>query len=258
MSFLFRYGNIKGTASKDIHPHHTTTLSQFMILQTKHGSADMGGVYQIDNCVTVFGACYELLMERMMKKGKSSTASSLLQYVIDAKQLETKRREVLVKASLVQRYKQTGRIPNGSNRRWSTISPHGKQPPSTSFKNGSKASPSRKSLEAAKQRASDKIAAAKEQQELQREALDLVIQNDDFSEAEMIRIQRGEIKDPVKYLRQRDGSSTNTSSTTKAPNKKRNLDAIPPLPISKSNKKQRRSSKKKKKQKAKQGTVVSR
>ena len=218
----------------------------------------MGGVYQIDNCVTVFGACYELLMERMMKKGKSSTASSLLQYVIDAKQLETKRREVLVKASLVQRYKQTGRVPNGSNRRWSTVSPHGKQPP-TSFKNGSKASPSRKSLEAAKQRAADKIAAAKEKQELQREALDLVIQNDDFSEAEMLRIQRGEIKDPVKYLRQRDGgSSTTSSSTTKAPNKKRNLDTVPPVPISKANKKQRRSSKKKKKQKAKQGTVVSR
>jgi hypothetical protein len=86
-----------------------------MVIETEDGgSADMGGVYQVENCVQVFQACWL----RLFRKSKQAINPdhSLLIYIVDAQRLENKRRECTLKASLIQNiHKQTAWRPANSN-----------------------------------------------------------------------------------------------------------------------------------------------
>ena len=103
LMFLFRYGQVQGYANIDSSAR--TSLSQLMVIESEDGgSADMGGVYQVENCVKVFQACWQRLRTRMNQK--TNPSHSLLMHIVDARKLEMKRRECNLKASLITKYTQ--------------------------------------------------------------------------------------------------------------------------------------------------------
>ena len=87
--FLFRYGAIPGFAS--IRSSARTQLSQLMVVESGDGGeADMGGVYQVDNCVKVFQACWVQLRAKV--KQSFDPSHSILRFIVDSNDLKTKRR----------------------------------------------------------------------------------------------------------------------------------------------------------------------
>lgn len=83
----------------------TTYLHQLMSVHTiggpresGKGTADMGGVFKIDNCISVFKACFEKLMKLCHKKNMN-TSNSILGYLVDSKALEAEREGCRCKAT---------------------------------------------------------------------------------------------------------------------------------------------------------------
>jgi hypothetical protein len=106
LMFLFRYGGVQGYPGAD--PHARTRLTQLMVIESEDGgSADMGGVYQVENCVKVFEACFMRLRQRLNQN--INPDHSVLWYVINSTMLEKKRRECCLKASLVTKFKKEPR-----------------------------------------------------------------------------------------------------------------------------------------------------
>jgi hypothetical protein len=106
LMFLFRYGGVQGYPGVD--PHARTRLTQLMVIESEDGgSADMGGVYQVENCVKVFEACFMRLRQRLNQNVNPD--HSLLMHVINSSILERKRRECCLKASLVTKFKKEPR-----------------------------------------------------------------------------------------------------------------------------------------------------
>ena len=106
LMFLFRYGGVQGYPGVD--PHARTRLTQLMVIESEDGgSADMGGVYQVENCVKVFEACFLRLRKRLSQNVNPD--HSMLWYVINSTILERKRRECCLKASLVTKFKKEPR-----------------------------------------------------------------------------------------------------------------------------------------------------
>mmetsp|Transcript_15607 Transcript_15607/g.39261 ORF Transcript_15607/g.39261 Transcript_15607/m.39261 type:complete len:828 (+) Transcript_15607:139-2622(+) len=90
-TFLFRYGGVKHMNNK-ISSSCRTRLSQDLIVQTSDGgSADLKSCFQIENCISVFENCWQMLQKRL--KGNFNQRFSILQYMIDASKLEQRRRQ---------------------------------------------------------------------------------------------------------------------------------------------------------------------
>ena len=86
LTFFFRYGGVKHSNTK-ISTSCRTHLSQDKVIQTEDGgSADMNSSFQIENCVTIFESCWQILQKRL--KGNSDQRFSILQYMIDADKLK--------------------------------------------------------------------------------------------------------------------------------------------------------------------------
>jgi hypothetical protein len=117
LMFLFRYGGVQGHPSVD--PHARTKLTQLMVIESEGGGiADMSGVFQVENCVKVFEACFQRLRQRLNQNVNPD--HSLLMHVINSAILERKRRECCLKASLVTKFKKEPRrssIEDNSNTR---------------------------------------------------------------------------------------------------------------------------------------------
>lgn len=99
--FLFRYGHVNGF--ENIISSARTPLSQLMVIESKDGgSADMGGVFQVENCVRVFQECWRLLRSKL--KQKVNPKHSILRFIVEADSLQRKRTLCSKKASLIERF----------------------------------------------------------------------------------------------------------------------------------------------------------
>lgn len=112
LTFLFRYGGVVHGHDK-IDSLSRTRLTQYMAIECKEGFdgpeasslVDMGGVYQIDNCVSLFEACWFRLYDSLLPNlQRNSTTSnnrrSYLMQIIDGSQLDKDRADCIKKASL--------------------------------------------------------------------------------------------------------------------------------------------------------------
>lgn len=75
------------------------------------GSADMKSCFQIENCVTIFESCFQMLRKRL--KGNFNQKFSVLQYMIDAEKLRQARNQCKTTVEHKLRHVLDGRIPNG-------------------------------------------------------------------------------------------------------------------------------------------------
>ena len=99
--FLFRYGNVPGFAN--IATGARSELSQLQIIKSRDGGeAELSGVFQIENCVKVFQACWLRLRAKL--KQKVNPSHSMLRFLVDAGALQRKREDSHQKAALVSRY----------------------------------------------------------------------------------------------------------------------------------------------------------
>ena len=117
LTFLFRYGGrIRGHHKMDLVAR--TRMSQSMVIECCHdtngGSSslvDMGGVYQMDNCVQLFEECWNRIYESLCwnhqrtaerqqsPKNKDKCRTSYLMQIIDVKKLENERFDCIQKAA---------------------------------------------------------------------------------------------------------------------------------------------------------------
>lgn len=115
LSFFFRYGSVPGYSN--INSRARTTLSQFEVISTADGSADMSPVFQVQNCITVFAACWHRLQSKV--KRNMNPNHSLLRFMVDPEELRSRRRKCQQKASLIKRFclnpPVAARRPNPSN-----------------------------------------------------------------------------------------------------------------------------------------------
>jgi len=97
-TFFFRYGGVQHSNSK-IPSSSRTVLSQTAIIETQDGgSADMKSCFQIENCISIFEACWRMLQKRL--KGAFNQKSSIVQYMIDAAKLELGRSQTKKQADM--------------------------------------------------------------------------------------------------------------------------------------------------------------
>ena len=122
LTFLFRYGGVVHGHEK-IDSHSRTRLTQYMAIECNGGFegpvdsslVDMGGVYQIDNCVSLFEACwfrlYDSLLPNLQRSGKNrhirfrkqeqpttTSFQSHLMHIIDSNRLYNDREDCINKA----------------------------------------------------------------------------------------------------------------------------------------------------------------
>jgi hypothetical protein len=107
LTFLFRYGDVPGFSN--VSKQARTSLSQLMVITSGDGSADMGNVFQVQNCITVFAACWHRLQSKL--KRHVNPEHSLLRYIVDPDKLQSRRRKCYEKASLINRLVPRG-LPN--------------------------------------------------------------------------------------------------------------------------------------------------
>ena len=85
-----------------------TPLTQLMVIKSQDGGlADMGGVFQVENCVKVFQACWRLLRNKLKPQVNSNPNHSILRFIVDANDLQNKRKWCSQKASLIARFNGT-------------------------------------------------------------------------------------------------------------------------------------------------------
>ena len=77
------------------------------------GSADMKSCFQIENCVTIFESCWQMLRKRL--KGNFNQRFSILQYMIDAEKLRQGRNQCKTTVENKLRQVLGGRILNGQS-----------------------------------------------------------------------------------------------------------------------------------------------
>jgi len=98
LTFFFRYGNIPDASRKGMDERLRTMLTQNSMVQTRGngidaGVADLGGVYQLDNCIRVFQICY-FILRRKLQKCSTDPSHSVLGHVVDAKSLAKERQQI--------------------------------------------------------------------------------------------------------------------------------------------------------------------
>ena len=109
ISFLFRYGSIPETAKRSSYSTLMSPLNENTIVAVQgNGSvkviADMGSVFQLENCIWLFQACY-FILRRKLQKPSNDPSHSLLGYIIDARLLRQQRLDChqRIPGSMVQR-----------------------------------------------------------------------------------------------------------------------------------------------------------
>lgn len=105
ISFLFRYGGIKG---HNVDPRARTKLSQYVPLVDNSGCmADLSNVFQLQHCVQLFKGCWTRLWK--VTRSFDDSGDSLLMHVVDAARLQRQREASLRKAEMsVNRLKRSG------------------------------------------------------------------------------------------------------------------------------------------------------
>ena len=112
MTFLFRYGGIPGF--DNINKRARTTLSQFEVISANGGTAEMSGVFQVQNCITVFAASWHRLQSKV--KRQVNPRHSLLRYLVDPDKLRSRRQKCQTMAKLIHRFPQSS-VKDSQNRR---------------------------------------------------------------------------------------------------------------------------------------------
>ncbi len=97
ITFLFRYGSIPDTSRSGLDNKLRSPLKEDTIVTTQgkgpeKGFAEMGSVFQIDNCIRVFQACY-FILRRKLQKPSTDPSHSILGYIIDAQWLREERKD---------------------------------------------------------------------------------------------------------------------------------------------------------------------
>ena len=66
LSFLYRYGNVKGF-DRSVDRDKVTKISQQTVLFSDGGEADLAPVYKVDKIVQLFGVCFLRLLKRVVE-----------------------------------------------------------------------------------------------------------------------------------------------------------------------------------------------
>jgi len=85
-TFFFRYGAVQHSNPKTPQSFRTLLSQESVIQTTDGGSIDMKPCFQIENCITVFEACWKILERKLSRN--SDGKFSILQFMIDAMKLE--------------------------------------------------------------------------------------------------------------------------------------------------------------------------
>ena len=113
-----------------------TELGQHTVVTTQgsglaKGMADMSSVFQLDNSIKVFQACY-FVLRRKLQKPNSDPCHSIIGYLVDAQWLRGERtecrRKIQTLPSNQQRLPNSNTIP-GLPENWRSSERHGKVPP---------------------------------------------------------------------------------------------------------------------------------
>ena len=97
ISFLFRYGSFPETGKRSSDSTLRSPLTENTVV-TAQGTgrvkvaADMGSVFQLENCIKLFQACY-FILRRKLQKPSNDPSHSLLGYIIDAPSLKQQRQD---------------------------------------------------------------------------------------------------------------------------------------------------------------------
>jgi len=87
MTFLYRYGDIRSSYG-NVNPNARTNLMRAVSVHCHDGGVvEVSQVFQIENCITVFKACWVRLLQVLT----GSTTTCLLRYVVDARRLQQRR-----------------------------------------------------------------------------------------------------------------------------------------------------------------------
>lgn len=97
ITFLFRYGRIPDTTRGEVDGRIRTLLRQETVVSTvgpglSKGMADMSSVFQLDNSIRVFQACY-FVLRRKLQKPNTDPHNSILGHVVDGQWLRGERSE---------------------------------------------------------------------------------------------------------------------------------------------------------------------
>lgn len=97
ITFLFRYGGIPGTSRSGVDAMFQSPLKGDTVVTTQgtgpeKAMAEMGSVFQIDNCIRVFQACY-FILRRKLQKPSTDPSHSILGYIIDSNSLREERQD---------------------------------------------------------------------------------------------------------------------------------------------------------------------
>jgi hypothetical protein len=97
ITFLFRFGRIPDTTRGKLDARIRTELEQQTVVTTEgsgvaKGMADMSSVFQLDNSIKVFQACF-FVLRRKLQKPNSDPFHSILGYLIDGQWLRGERTE---------------------------------------------------------------------------------------------------------------------------------------------------------------------
>ena len=152
ITFLFRYGRIPDTTRGTMDSRIRTELGQHTVVTTQgsglaRGMADMSSVFQLDNSIKVFQACY-FVLRRKLQKPNSDPCHSIIGYLVDAQWLRGERtecrRKIQSQPSNQQRLSNASNIP-GLPENWRWNDRLGKVTPQGSPGKALEVSPKRKS-----------------------------------------------------------------------------------------------------------------
>lgn len=86
MTFFYRYGDIR--SYRHVNPNARTNLMRVCSVNCQDGGVvEINQVFQMENCVAVFGECWWTLMKALA----NPTTTSLLRLIVDARRLRLRR-----------------------------------------------------------------------------------------------------------------------------------------------------------------------
>jgi len=103
LSFFFRFGNVGNAYNSNNNTgfdvEALTPITSLSILRSNGGEADLSSAFRIDECVALFGLCFERLMSRLersnvrVRAGREGCgkSTSFLETIIDANKLDSAR-----------------------------------------------------------------------------------------------------------------------------------------------------------------------
>jgi len=123
LSFFFRFSNIReeekvGKANKTKkkknggveNPCCFTQITSDSILHSGGGEADLSAVFRIDECVALFGICFQRLISQLQVKSsntndpnKNKKSQSFLSLLINTSELQLARKQCLGKVTIFQK-----------------------------------------------------------------------------------------------------------------------------------------------------------